>query len=105
MYDRLRAEKIGYVSVDEPPLTGLLKPHLMVTTDVCYIRLHGRNAENWWHGARYDYSYTEAELETWRQKIEKINDKVEKAYVYFNNCYRGQAVSNAQQFMRFLAGG
>jgi uncharacterized protein YecE (DUF72 family) len=103
-YDRLRAEQIGYVSVDEPQLTGLLKPHLMVTTGVCYIRLHGRNAEKWWHGARYDYSYTVAELETWRQKIEKVNDKVEKAYVYFNNCYRGQAVSNAQQFMSLLAG-
>jgi len=105
MYDRLRAEQIGYVSVDEPQLSGLLKPHLVTTTDIGYVRLHGRNAENWWDGGslRYDYSYTEEELEVWRKKIENVKYKVKRMYVFFNNCHQGKAVSNAQQFMRLLA--
>jgi len=104
MYDRLRAEKVGYVSVDEPQLTGLLKPHLVTTTDVGYIRLHGRNADKWWNGGslRYDYSYTAEELEVWQKKIENIKYKVKKMYVFFNNCHRGKAVSNAQQFVRLF---
>ena len=105
MYDRLRAEQIGYVSVDEPQLSGLLKPHLVVTTDVGYLRLHGRNADKWWDGGslRYDYSYTAEELEVWQKKIENVKSKVKKMYVFFNNCHQGKAVSNAQQFMRLLA--
>ncbi len=104
-YDRLRAEKIGYVSVDEPQLRGLLKPHLLSTTDIGYIRLHGRNSEQWWHGGalRYDYNYSLEELEVWQKKIENVKNKIKKMYVFFNNCHQGKAVSNAQQFIRLLA--
>jgi len=104
MYDRLQAEQIGYVSVDEPQLSGLLKPHLVTTTDVGYLRLHGRNADKWWDGSslRYDYSYTAEELEIWQKKIENVKYKVKKMYVFFNNCHQGKAVSNAQQFIRLL---
>ncbi|HWR82905.1 MAG TPA: DUF72 domain-containing protein [Candidatus Deferrimicrobium sp.] len=104
MYYRLREDGIGYVSVDEPLLDGLLKPHLLATTDVGYVRLHGRNAEHWWQGRerRYDYNYSEEELDQWVQKIVRARDKVKKMYVYFNNCYRGQAVTNAQAFARML---
>ncbi|MEW5993472.1 MAG: DUF72 domain-containing protein, partial [Candidatus Zixiibacteriota bacterium] len=58
--NRLRSEDIGYVSVDEPQLYGLIKPELHLTGDVGYIRLHGRNGEHWWEGGarRYDYSYS-----------------------------------------------
>ena len=104
MYDRLRAEQIGYVSVDEPQLSGLLKPHLVTTTDVGYVRLHGRNADKWWDGGklRYDYNYSAEELEVWQKKIENVKYKVKKMYIFFNNCHQGKAVSNAKQFMHLL---
>lgn len=104
MYDRLKAEQIGYVCVDEPELPGLLKPDLFATTDMAYIRLHGRNAEKWWDGGaeRYDYTYSKDELESWRDKIRKLMGKVKKQYVFFNNCHLGQAVSNASDFIRLL---
>lgn len=104
MYDRLRAENIGYVCVDEPPLSGLLEPDLFATTDTAYARLHGRNAEKWWDGGplRYDYDYSKEELQEWREKIRKIQDKVKKIYVYFNNCHLGQAAKNAREFMQLL---
>ena len=106
MYDHLRAQNVGYVCVDEPQLTGLLKPEAFVTTDIGYVRLHGRNAEKWWDGGdrRYDYTYSEEEMIQWRDKVRKLATKTTKVYVYFNNCFRGQAVANAKQFMELLGG-
>ena len=99
MYDRLRNENIGYVCVDEPPLKGLLNPDCFATTDTAYIRLHGRNAREWWNGGalRYDYNYSKDELEEWRLKLKKLEEKkkVNKVYMFFNNCHAGHAVANA----------
>lgn len=107
MYDHLRASRVGYVCVDEPALPGLLKPEAFVTTDVGYVRLHGRNSEQWWDGGdrRYDYDYSGEELAQWREKVRKLATKASKVYVYFNNCFRGQAVSNARQFIELLDAG
>lgn len=105
MYDRLKAEGIGYVCVDEPQLPGLLNPDVFATTDTAYIRLHGRNGEHWWEGGnlRYDYSYSEEELSEWRERVNKILRKVNTAYVFFNNCHLGQAVRNASRFAELMS--
>jgi uncharacterized protein YecE (DUF72 family) len=104
MYDSFRKNGIGYVAVDEPPLRGLLNPDMFNTTDTAYIRLHGRNAEQWWNGGalRYDYDYSDEELNEWKKKIEKMKDKAKKLYIFFNNCHLGQAVKNAREMMRKL---
>lgn len=104
MYDRLRADQVGYVAVDEPQLPGLLKPDCFATTDVAYIRLHGRNAEQWWDGGplRYDYSYSGSELEYWKERVRKIMAKVKMVYAYFNNCHLGQAAQDAGRFAAML---
>lgn len=101
--DTLRAlhdEQIGYVSVDEPQLPGLLAPDLHATTDIGYLRLHGRNAAAWWDGGdqRYNYEYSETELKEWRDRIRRVKDRVRRLYVYFNNCYGGGAARNAVAF-------
>jgi uncharacterized protein YecE (DUF72 family) len=104
MYDEFKANNIGYVAVDEPGLPGLLNPDLFNTTDTAYVRLHGRNTEQWWQGGplRYDYDYSREELEEWRQKIDKMSDKVGRMYIFFNNCHLGQAVKNAREMMQML---
>jgi uncharacterized protein YecE (DUF72 family) len=104
MYDRLKGEGVGYVCVDEPDLPGLIKPDCFATTDTAYIRLHGRNTAQWWEGGalRYDYSYTDTELEAWRAKILKLATRVRATYVFFNNCHHGQAVANASRFTEML---
>jgi uncharacterized protein YecE (DUF72 family) len=89
---------IGYCSVDEPHLRGLVPPIARVTTDLGYVRLHGRNAENWWGrggGDRYDYLYSEEELKEWVDKIRTMSKKAKKTFVFFNNCHAGQAARNA----------
>jgi len=107
MYDHLRKEQIGYVCVDEPQLKGLLKPDVFATTDAAYVRLHGRNADQWWQGGalRYDYSYSDEELKEWREKIRKLQAKVKRIYIFFNNCHLGQAVRNASDFAQMIANG
>jgi len=38
--------------VDEPDLRGLVPPIARATGPLGYVRLHGRNKENWWTGMR-----------------------------------------------------
>ncbi len=106
MYDYFRNNDIGYVAVDEPQLRGLLKPDLFNTTDTAYLRLHGRNAEEWWDGGplRYDYDYSEEELSEWKDKIRNLQNKgkAKRLYIFFNNCHLGQAVKNAREMMKML---
>ena len=102
--EKMRREGVGYVSVDEPDLPGLMDRSVHLTTDTAYVRLHGRNADGWWVSGeqRYNYLYSESELEEWRQRIEAIRNKVARVYVYFNNCYDGKAASNALDFIKRL---
>ncbi len=104
MYNMFKESKIGYTAVDEPDIPGLLKPDLFCTTDTGYLRLHGRNAEKWWNGGalRYDYDYSDEELNEWRDKIKKIENKAKKLYIFFNNCHLGQAVKNAKELTEKL---
>lgn len=101
----LKDNDIGYVNVDEPKLDGLLPRQDMVTTDLGYIRLHGRNQKDWWDGqgsARYNYEYSRDELTEWLTNISNILRKTYKTYVFFNNHPTGKAVKNAQQMIEIL---
>jgi len=44
----LEEQGLGYVSVDEPDLPGLVPPIARATGSLGYVRLHGRNKQNWW---------------------------------------------------------
>lgn len=103
-YQQLIDNKMSYVSVDGPQLRGLLPPEMITTTNTAYIRLHGRNAEQWWNGGdlRYDYMYSEEELQEWKDKLDCLRGGISKAFLFFNNCHLGQAVKNARQMMQLL---
>jgi uncharacterized protein YecE (DUF72 family) len=101
----LRARRLGYCSVDEPRLPGLMPPVTKVTTDDAYVRLHGRNAQKWWSGdrhLRYDYSYDEQELNEWLEKVRELAEKARRTYLFFNNCHAGQAARNAKLMQEML---
>jgi uncharacterized protein YecE (DUF72 family) len=93
----LEERAIGYCSVDEPALPGLVPGLARVTGDVGYVRFHGRNSKTWWGGGgdRYDYDYSPEELKEWVAKIRELAEKASKVYVFFNNCHAGQAARNA----------
>jgi uncharacterized protein YecE (DUF72 family) len=103
----LRRYKIGYCAVDEPQLTGLLPPKIMLTTEDAYVRFHGRNATQWWGGTsqgkeRYDYDYSRPELEEWVKKVRELAEQARRTYLFFNNCHAGQAARNAKLMQELL---
>ena len=105
MYRFLKENNISYVNVDQPQLPGLLPPQAVVTTELGYVRFHGRNAKDWWNGegsARYDYLYTRDELQEWMANIAQILQKTYRTYIFFNNHPRGQAVKNAKQMLELI---
>jgi len=98
--------KLGFCCVDEPRLKGLLPPTAEATSQVAYVRFHGRNAAKWWEHAqayeRYDYTYSKAELEEWTPKIQKLNQLAETVFVFANNHYRAQGIDTARQLRLLL---
>lgn len=83
----------AYTIVDEP----LLPPTVKVTSDVAYVRWHGRGERPW-----YYYLYEQEELEPWVEKVEKTKKQAEKVFGYFNNHYHGYAVRNCLQFAEMI---
>jgi uncharacterized protein YecE (DUF72 family) len=100
VYEFLQDHEIGYVNVDLPRIYGLPLPSGVVTTDVAYVRFHGRvDAKTWWEPEeakqRYAYLYKEEELEEWVPHIKSIEGRAKSTYVVFNNHYGGFAPQNA----------
>ncbi|MCZ7625500.1 MAG: DUF72 domain-containing protein [Candidatus Methylomirabilis sp.] len=70
-----------------------------------YLRFHGRNREKWRQHEiaeeRYDYLYSEAELQPFAEKVREIAAAGEsKIVIFFNNHVRGQAPANALMMAR-----
>lgn len=106
VFDWLRRHKLGFCCVDEPQLPNLLPPIAETTSNVAYVRFHGRNKEKWWQHEhayeRYDYSYSVEELEEWLPKIRHLDCIAEKTFVFANNHWRGQAVTTIRQLRLML---
>jgi uncharacterized protein YecE (DUF72 family) len=108
--DVLRSHGAALCAVDGPSFPPMLR-------DIgrhAYVRFHGRRADVWFARgkaretedglpARYDYSYTKAELEPWARVLQANDPTFARVRAYFNNHPRGQAVQNAEE-MRGLLG-
>jgi uncharacterized protein YecE (DUF72 family) len=105
VYEGLARWNAAYVNVDAPSLARLPRPSDTATSELGYIRFHGRNRVNWWRGdnvSRYDYLYSSEELEGWLPRIERLLARVRLTLVIFNNHPSGQAVRNARDLMRLV---
>ncbi|MFB0567150.1 MAG: DUF72 domain-containing protein [Candidatus Bathyarchaeia archaeon] len=89
----LERYNVAYTIVDEP----LLPPDVKVTSDIAYIRWHGRGKYPW-----YNYHYKTEELEQWVPKVEETVNKAETTFGYFNNHYHAYAVKNCFEMMDML---
>ncbi len=100
----LRKRQVTLVVPDAPPIRGLFHPPPTATSRVGYVRLHSRNARQWYAGEaqRYDYNYSDAELRDVLAQWAPLEEQVDKVYTLFNNCHRGQAGQNADSFRRIL---
>ncbi len=103
--DAFRSRSVALASMDLPELKGLPPVMDVVTAPLAYVRFHGRNGETWWgsdSAARYDYLYSDLELEAWADRVNGIAARADRILVYFNNHRRGQAVANARTFTTVL---
>ncbi|HVT62842.1 MAG TPA: DUF72 domain-containing protein [Legionellaceae bacterium] len=70
-----------------------LPDKLIKTADDIYIRFHG--TKQW-----YRYNYSKEELEKWVQRI--LECEPQRVWAYFNNDQEGNAIKNAQVFLKLL---
>lgn len=101
----LKKEDIGFVCVDEPRIRGLIGSVLAVTSNISYIRMHGRNREKWYAGEgseRYNYLYSKDELLEWIPKIKHVKNHSDIAIISFNNHPIGRAAQNARELKQLI---
>jgi uncharacterized protein YecE (DUF72 family) len=101
----LNEHDVGWVNVDQPLFHDSVKPAATVAGPVAYARLHGRNYEKWFAHSesweRYNYLYSEEELQPWVDRIESMA-REKDTYVVTNNHFRGQAIVNAGELKEAL---
>jgi uncharacterized protein YecE (DUF72 family) len=116
-------ESIGaaYVTVDAPKsdtAKNLIPTVPAVTNGIAYVRFHGRNMATWNKrggsaAERFDYLYSDEELEEWTPTLRELAGQSKEAYAFFNNNSSSQdpqnplgrisqAAANAQQLRRLL---
>jgi uncharacterized protein YecE (DUF72 family) len=99
---------VAFCNIDQPLLGRSLAPTGHATSKIGYIRLHGRNYDQWFdsdsRNDRYNYLYTEKELAGWQKRIEEVAAKTEVTFVITNNHFEGQAAVNALQLKHALTG-
>ena len=107
--NRLGKLGLGFCNIDQPHSAKGVGHANLATGPIAYYRFHGRNREAWFdrdagRDERYDYLYSEDELEPWARDIETMANDANRIFVMSNNHYRGQAAVNALQLKARLAG-
>jgi len=98
---------VGLCDIDQPQFANSIKPAAEVTSSIGYVRLHGRNYQNWFREEanvleRYDYLYSNDELDPWVERIKQVADKAKQTFVITNNHARGQSLVNAFEILAQL---
>jgi len=105
VYNALRQCQVGWCITDNPSISNLPKLEYVTTGDIAYIRFHGRNAKMWYNGdktTRYDYLYTDTELQTFINPIKELLQHTKIVQLFFNNHAKSQAAINAQKIEMLL---
>lgn len=103
-FSNLKRMGVGFCAVDEPRVGPLMPMVPAVTSDIAYLRLHGRNRK-WFEdrSVRYDYHYNERELRNLVPAIYSMASMSSTIYIQFNNCHAGSALRNVKT-MQYLLG-
>lgn len=108
-YELLQERGIGFCNIDQPVIGRSIAPTERATSPVGYIRLHGRRYDTWFNDdpdappeERYNYLYSQKELEPWAGRVKKVAAQAETTFVIANNHYQGKAVVNALELIHLL---
>jgi uncharacterized protein YecE (DUF72 family) len=110
-YELLHERHVGFCNIDQPLIGRSLKPSERTTSQIGYVRLHGRRYDTWFSDdpetpphERYNYLYSEAELEPWVERVEHVADHSKSTFVVTNNHYLGKGIVNALQLIHAFGG-
>lgn len=97
----LAERHLDLVAVDAPTLPQLYPSGLVQSGGRIYVRLHSRNAANWYLSdkERYDYLYDEAALREWVEEVMRAEGRTQEALLLFNNCHHGHSAGNARRII------
>ncbi len=99
---------VSFCNIDQPQIGRSLEPTTHVTSAIGYVRLHGRNYDQWFEAEkssdRYNYLYNASELVGWKERIEDIAQKAKMTFVITNNHFEAKAGVNALQLKHMLTG-
>lgn len=103
----LASQLASWVRIDAPTFESSIRPSLDPGLDrLMYVRLHGRNAAEWWDHEesedRYNYLYSSGELAPIIDKLRAARQQVRKLYLYMNNHFAAQGVANATMVREML---
>ena len=96
----LGAYTAALVQIDEPKFRfSIRQNYLPNVKSFYYMRLHGRNAAQWWRHDksedRYNYLYSAGELQEFADVAGATKELVRKSYLYTNNHFSAKSVVNA----------
>lgn len=101
-------KNVAFCNIDQPVIGRSLGPTEYVTAPIAYVRLHGRNYDQWFDSDnrddRYNYLYKENELEDWKQRIQNVADRAQTTYVITNNHFESKAGVNALELKAMVTG-
>jgi len=101
-------KNVSFCNIDQPLIGRSLAPTEHVTAPTAYVRLHGRNYDQWFdsdnRNDRYNYLYNQQELSGWKERIEKIAGSAKTTYVITNNHFESKAGVNALELKSMLSG-
>ena len=103
-------------TVDQPEIGRSLKFNITISGRTAYLRLHGRNKDEWFKSignfnskqsyeeknARYNYTYSIGELTEIKMMIEEHFNELDEIHVIFNNHPGGSAPLNAIELNAML---
>jgi len=107
VFDLLNEYGAAWTQIDEPKFASSIRQDLMPNVNTFYyLRLHGRNAQQWWDHERsedrYNYLYSENELKPFAEAVKHARAQVKKLYAYLNNHFAAQAVADAAVLRHLL---
>ncbi len=107
IFDLLHAHGAAWTQIDEPKFRFSIRQDFLPNIKgFYYMRLHGRNVEQWWEHEkaedRYNYLYSEAELKPIAQAVRTARALVKKQYIYMNNHFAAQAIADAAVLRHLL---
>ena len=105
----LSAHEVTFVAVDAPLADHVtIMPPVDAVTNrrLAYLRCHGRNERGYMSGRsvaeRFDYDYSDGELEEIAERARTMADDADQVHVLFNNNARELAPKAARRFRRLV---